>query len=150
MKLFTAVCCYLDVRSTFQASDYCVNYLLEYVIFSLYLYTIFLLSTFTTLFDFFLFLLCQNHCQEIIHVHQCFICCHWVNYHGQILLFRPIYTLYRIKAVLKVETDIITSIAVSPTGQAVVLVIMCVKPFKIEKKKSVFYCEFDKINLYRC
>jgi hypothetical protein len=52
-------------RSTFQASDYCVNYLLEYVIFSLYLYTIFLLSTFTTLFDFFLFLLCQNHCQAI-------------------------------------------------------------------------------------
>jgi hypothetical protein len=33
-------------------------------------------------------------------------------------------------AVLKVETDIITSITTSPTGRAVILVIMYVKIFK--------------------
>ena len=37
---------------------------------------------------------------------------------------------YRITSVLNVKTDIIVSIAVSPTGQAVILVIMYVKIFK--------------------
>jgi hypothetical protein len=38
--------------------------------------------------------------------------------------------IYRITAVLKVETDIITSIAASPIGRAVILVIMYVETFK--------------------
>ena len=38
--------------------------------------------------------------------------------------------MYRITAVLKVETDIIASIAASSTGQAVILVIMYVEIFK--------------------
>ena len=38
--------------------------------------------------------------------------------------------IYRITAVLKVETDIIASIAASPTGQTVIIVIMYVKIFK--------------------
>jgi len=38
--------------------------------------------------------------------------------------------IYRITAVLKVETDNIASIAASPTGRAVILVIMYVEIFK--------------------
>ena len=38
--------------------------------------------------------------------------------------------IYRIMAVLKVETDIITSIAARPIGRAVILVIMYVETFK--------------------
>ena len=38
----------------------------------------------------------------------------------------------RIMAVLKVETDIITSMKTSLIGQAVILVIMCVKTFKTD------------------
>ena len=37
---------------------------------------------------------------------------------------------YRITEVLKVETDIITSITVSPLGRAVILVIRCMETFK--------------------
>ena len=40
------------------------------------------------------------------------------------------YNKYRISAVLKVETDIITSIVASPKGQTVILVIMYVEIFK--------------------
>ena len=39
--------------------------------------------------------------------------------------------IYRITAVLKVETDIIVSIAACPTERAVILVITYVKTFKI-------------------
>jgi len=39
--------------------------------------------------------------------------------------------IYRITAVLKVETDIIVSIAACPTGRAVIIVITYVKTFKI-------------------
>jgi hypothetical protein len=41
-----------------------------------------------------------------------------------------IYNRYRITAVLKVETDIIASIAASLTGRAMILVIMYVEIFR--------------------
>jgi len=43
---------------------------------------------------------------------------------------KPIYN--RIMAVIKVETDIITSITVSLIGRAVILVIMYVETFKTD------------------
>ena len=42
------------------------------------------------------------------------------------------YDKYRLTAVMKVETDIITRIAVSPVGQAVILVIINVETFKTD------------------
>ena len=45
--------------------------------------------------------------------------------------------IYRIMADLKVETDIITSIAVSPIGWTVILVKMYVETFKTDV--NVFY-----------
>jgi hypothetical protein len=42
------------------------------------------------------------------------------------------FDIYRITSVLKVETDIITTISANPTGRAVILVIMYVKIFKTD------------------
>ena len=51
----------------------------------------------------------------------------------------PVFTVktYRITAVLKVETDIIASISVSPVGGAVILVIISVNTFKTDVIVSI-------------
>jgi hypothetical protein len=38
-----------------------------------------------------------------------------------------IYGVYKITSVLKVETDLITSVAASPTGRSAILAMMCVE-----------------------
>ena len=42
-----------------------------------------------------------------------------------------IYGVYKITSVLKVETDMITSVAASPTGRSAILAMMCVEIYKL-------------------
>lgn len=56
----------------------------------------------------------------------------------QIIKLSGTKLIYRIMAVLKIETCIVTSVAVSPMGQTVILVIMYVDTFKSDV--IVFIC----------
>jgi hypothetical protein len=57
------------------------------------------------------------------------------------------YKKYRITTVLKVETDIIASIAASPTGRAVVLMIIYVEIFKTDI--IVFICDVTQTDNFQ-